>query len=560
MFLLATALALAVGCAGQVRPDEPTERGAASTGTTKTLVMATKVEPASLASKSLTESGATLNLAKRPFNADLTTTDPQGHVLPYLAESLPELNTPSWQVFPDGRMETTYRLNPQLFWHDGHPLTGADFILSWRVFTDPALGTSGSVPYNLLESVEAPDDRTIVIRWKRPYPDAGILGANFPPLPAHILEEPHRHGPPEAFASHPYWTREFIGLGPYRVDRWEPGAFVDGLAFDRHVWGRPKIDRVHLVFISDPNTALANLLAGQLQLAADDAIRFEQATTLKREWGSVGGSVLITPTLYRAASFQLRPHLATPSALLDVRVRKALAYALDKQALNESLFEGQGVMADLPIPPGAPYWAEIQRTVELYPYDLQKSQQLMSDAGYTLGGDNVYRGSAGPLNFSVMTTASSQNQQEMAVVAAGWRRAGFAFQESVLPAAQAQDNEARSTFPSLYIFSTGNGEATLAGYVTARIPSPENRWNGQNRGGWSNKEFDDLASRFNSSLDRRERDQLVVRMAQIFNAELPAASMSFVPTVVAHSAALRGPQPYVSGGSFSANIVEWELH
>src|SRR5207245_9076467 len=111
-------------------------------------------------------------------------------------------------------------------------------------------------PQNLLGGISAPDPRTVVIRWKPPYPEADALSqSELPPLPRHLLEASFVRDSPDAFMSQPFWTREFVGLGPYQVDRWEPGAFIDATAFDAHVLGRPKIDRLHIVWTSDPNTA-----------------------------------------------------------------------------------------------------------------------------------------------------------------------------------------------------------------------------------------------------------------------------------------------------------------
>src|SRR5437763_1426367 len=87
-----------------------------------------------------------------------------------------------WRGCPDGRMETTYRLRPNLTWHDGTPLTPEDFLFSLRVYSTPALGLAPLPPFNAIEEVVPTDPRTIVIRWRRPYPDADQLAQyTFPP-------------------------------------------------------------------------------------------------------------------------------------------------------------------------------------------------------------------------------------------------------------------------------------------------------------------------------------------------------------------------------------------
>src|SRR5947207_6614139 len=93
----------------------------------RALVMAVRYEPANLASKPLRESGSGVSSTTRLFNAELDLEDGHGTVRPYLAEALPQLNSDTWRVLPDGRMETTYRLKPNLTWHDGAPLLAEDF-------------------------------------------------------------------------------------------------------------------------------------------------------------------------------------------------------------------------------------------------------------------------------------------------------------------------------------------------------------------------------------------------------------------------------------------------
>src|SRR6266545_4098907 len=213
-------------------------------------------EPASLSLKALGQAGSTIASTRRLFNATLTLIDAGGAPRPYLAESLPQLNTYSWRVTPDGRMETTYPLRANLTWHDGEPLTADDFVFGWRMYAEAQLGQASSIPVNSMEEVVAPDARTLVIRWKRPFPAAGTLvgsGADFPPIPRHILQAPLdqlQSGAiaADAFIRQPYWTSEFVGAGPYKLDSWESGVSLDAVAFDEHVLGRPKIERITVGF------------------------------------------------------------------------------------------------------------------------------------------------------------------------------------------------------------------------------------------------------------------------------------------------------------------------
>lgn len=320
----------------------------------RTLVVAIRVEPSTLTTRPLRQAGVGLYLPSRAFNGQIALLDDQANLRPYLVESLPQLNTDNWRVFPDGRMETTYKLRPNITWHDGEPFTAEDFVFGWRVYATPSLGHSGLPPYNAIDEVQALDTQSFVIRWRQPYPDAAFvagLNVEFPPLPRHILERALQPDQLEAFANHPFWTREYIGLGPYKLDRWESGAFLEGAAFDAHIWGRPKIGRIKLNFIGDANTAMANVLAGDVQLTDGTSIGLPEVAILKRQWAPQNGGFVLHPNQWRAANFQMRPEVATPRTLQDPRVRKALAHAVEKSILNETLYDGDGIPADSVVPP-----------------------------------------------------------------------------------------------------------------------------------------------------------------------------------------------------------------
>ena len=192
------------------QPDPPRQRES------RTLIVAHRYEPSYLAPKVLGSNGPLTTT--RLFNAALVQFDNIGTPRPYLAEALPQLNTESWRVFPDGRMETTYRLRPNLTWHDGAPLTAEDFAFALRVYKQTDLGIFTRIPQGNIDNVLSPDARTVVIQWKSPNPDAGTLSfGDLDPLPAHVLEAPFTdlaqgNASREGFLNHPFWTSEYLSL------------------------------------------------------------------------------------------------------------------------------------------------------------------------------------------------------------------------------------------------------------------------------------------------------------------------------------------------------------
>lgn len=540
-------------------PDKEQPRGA-SDRPTRTLVMVAQVEPPTVSSKVLqTTGGLAIGATQRLFNATLTTTDKRGLPQPYLVEGLPQLNTDTWRVFPDGRMETIYHLKPGLVWHDGAPLAAEDVVFTWRLLTKPEIGEASGRPQSFIEEALAGDPLTVVIRWRRPFRDAAQLGSSFPPFPRHLLEQT-LETQPETLLSRAFWTSEYVGLGPFRLDRWVPGAFIDGSAFDRHVWGRSRVDRIKIVFAPDANTALAGLLAGEVHVSLDDAIRFEQGSILKREWRPRnGGTVLSFPDQWRRNEVQHRPEYASPGAILDVRVRKALSHTVDKQALSDLNFQGENFLTESVIPPTLDYSPLVEAAAVKYPFDPRRAEALMIEAGFAKDSQGFYSSpTEGRLAWEIKTNASAQSEAEVALLADMWRRVGFDFRVAINPPALSRDGEVRSTFPTLFGGGGPVGEDVLARFVQSEIPSAANRWIGQNRGGFVHPEFGRLADAFNTELNRSERGPLVAELVRIFTDQVGAMSLYFNPGILAHVAALRGPEVAAPGASRTWNVHEWE--
>lgn len=539
--------------------DRSRQAGAVDQG--RTLVLTARAEPDTIANKEVVRvSGLSFSTTPRLFNAGLAILDGREIPRPYLVEALPQLNTESWRVFPDGRMETIYRLKQGLTWHDGVPLAAEDFVFAWQVYASPDLGQANAPPINQMEDIVAIDPSTVLIRWRSPYPEAGaVLDTDFQPLPRHLLEQAFRTEAPEAFGRLPFWTTGYVGLGPYRLERWEPGAFLEGSAFDGHVWGRPHIERVQVRFISDFNTVLATILAGEAHITVDDSIRYQQGAILRREWAvNRGGTILTTPDQWRRSEFQHRAEFTNPQSLLDVRVRRALAHALDKQSLNDGLFEGEAILSDSYIPPTVDYYARVEQAIRTYPFDPRQSEQLMLQAGFTRGPGGFWVSpTEGRFSAELRVNATAQSEAEMAIMADGWRRAGFDFREVPVPQAQSRSGEVRGSFPALYTGGGSTGDNALPSFVSTNIARPENRWVGNNRSGFSNPEFDRLVQAYNTTLERDQRIDALIQTARIFTEQLPAIPLFFNPGIVAYVAALEGPQPFGPTADVGWNVHEW---
>ena len=537
--------------------------GSGAARVSSTLVFISRSEVDNLAS--LGGVGTGTGTTRRLFNATLAQLDDRGEPRPYLAEALPQVNTTSWQVFPDGRMETTYKLKPNLAWHDGTPLSAEDFAFAWRVYMNPDFekGSPRSPPQNQMQEMLAPDSLTLVIRWRRPYQDAGMLADEFRPLPRHILDPIYQQGEASVFDNHPFWTIQYVGLGPFRVDRWEPGAAIDGLAFDGYVFGRPKIDRLRVLFVADPNTVVANLLSGAAHLVADTTLRFQTGIVLKREWEGRGGggTVSFTPFQVRYAQIQQRPELAAPRAILDARARRAVAHATDRQSLIDGLFEGQGVIAETLVPRNAQHYALVEQAIAKYPYDPRRVEQLLGEIGFVKGADGLFASPTdGPFAPEWRATSGGDSETQLAILVDGLRRAGMDARSYIFPQVQDSDRQARASFPTLSNTSTtGVVERWYRAPAPDEIPTANNFWEGSNRGGWANAEYGRLYSSFTAALDLGERNQFVVQLMKVLSDDVGAIPLYYNLDVAAHLATLQAPRLVAPDASIGWNVHEWEI-
>jgi peptide/nickel transport system substrate-binding protein len=537
--LLVAIIAAACAPAAPAGRTDASQAGSRNTDDSLTLVVATRTEPKALVASglNLAHSGSTPDAPWQLFHASLVQTDEHNAPQPQLAESVPVLGTDSWKVFPDGRMELTWRLRKGLSWHDGTPLTADDFALSFQ-FQKSAHPDSEPA-----EAASAQDDHTFVVSYPVPLP--GAAEVIWQPLPRHIMGPALQQlGPQEAFDTLAYWTTEFVGVGPYRLERWEPGAFITGVAFPGYAGTRPKIGRVQLVWISDPNTAVANLQSGAVHLATDRSVTFEQVSVLRRDWAASpdSGSILLSAARAVFAQPQFRPEYVRPALLLDSRFRQALAYAIDKQAIVDVALDGEPGAADTVIAREEEFFPALDRALTKFPLDLRRSEQLLAELGLQKDGDGFFR-QGERLGVGLQVAAGGGGYlREALVLADGWKRVGIEAPLRTLSAAEQSDQELAATYPGVRLTQLNVLANPFLFFTAATLASPANRWSGRNKGGFVDPEVEQLAGRYLGALDRTERNQALIQGMAILSQRAVYFPLYYGYDVIAHSGRLVGPR------------------
>lgn len=511
--------------------------------------------------------GATRAEFQHVFHAGLTVYDAGGTLVPRLAQKVPTVSDGDWRVLPDGQMEITWKLRPNLKWHDGVPATSADFAFGLQAVQDREFPQVRSEAARLIPEVATPDPSTLVVRWKQPYFGGNVSGPEaIPALPRHLMGDPYDKGDKSAFYNSPLWTTQFVGLGPYRLGEWIEGTETNGLAFDDYVLGRPKIDRVIFRYVGDNNALVLGLLAGAYDMTASGNIAIPHILDIKKAWEPTGGGqTLLTHELgARAYFFQFR----NPEApWADVRVRRALGHMLDRQALAEALMGGLVAPADTPVGPNSSVYRLLeQRGLARYSFDPGQAQRLLADAGWTRAPGGALRSSTGqPFTIDMAFNDAPENVPEAQAVAGQWKEAGLAditFSPISNTAPSAVRNELRHTFTGIQ-GRPAKGDIRGLNFITSEVGTAENRYATANRGGYSSAEYDRIYDRALVTLDLGQREGLMADLLKLLADDAVMIPVYYDPDVMtgAFRKGIRG----VIGGTaeqpmvYAWNIDEWAM-
>jgi peptide/nickel transport system substrate-binding protein len=284
------------------------------------------------------------------------------------------------------------------------------------------------------------------------------------------------------------------------------------------------------------------MLSGEAQFIAN--LPVTQTTTLMRQWGPGGGSVIPYFNALNSAHFQGRLDVSNPPALRDPRVRQALVYAVDRPTLFAPTSElGQAANT-----------ADVK-----YPFNPARSAQLMAEAGFTKAGDFFVGPGGERFSPDLRSSEGPADQALSAAMASGWRQAGFEFTESILPRAQSQDIQAKASYPGLLLSQTAGGEGGINGMGTNQIPGPENGWRGSAWNGYSNPEMDRLIVAFGVALEPADRVRLAREIERLFTTDLGVIPMFFPVNSNVFHADLTGPIVRPASSNFTWNMHEWQF-
>ena len=326
-------------------------------------------------------------------------TDPTGRLVPDLLEAIPDRRNGGLSA--DGRT-IVYHLRRDARWHDGRPLTSADVRATYDRIIDPDSGAANRHGWEGVEGVETPDPWTVVFKLDRARP-AFIADAfvDEPVLPAHLIGDLAG----SAFRESPFHRRP-IGSGPFQLESWASGDHLTLRAFPRHHGGAPPLDRIVLRFVPDAAGIEAQLVTGEI----DGADNLEPTSI-----AAVERIPRIALQRTAGTSYEHLDLNCEHPPLDDVRVRRAIALAIDRSEISRVVYEERWPAAWGDEPPGSRYYEPRVRAVA--DHDPRQAARLLDEAGWTAATATGRRARAGTmLSLTLVTPGGRPDREQTALL------------------------------------------------------------------------------------------------------------------------------------------------
>jgi peptide/nickel transport system substrate-binding protein len=444
--------------------------------------------------------------------AGLTRLDQHGAPFPDLAQT--------WSLSDDG-LTYTFTLRPDLRWHDGRRLTAQDVVFTYTLLQSPELPIPPRVAGFLSgASITAPDERTVVIELAQAYsalPAYLTLGI----LPRHSL-----NGLSMTEIYNSFFNQQPVGSGPYRLVRLTPSV-AELAANPGYHFEQPFIQRLDLRFYRDEGAVAAALARGEIT-----------AALLSGTSGEAAGLDLAGDGAWRQTPLDTGEityvylNLNLPM-FQDRRVRQALLYALDRDALVRDAFGGGAAKAESPIPPSS--WA-YSPSLTRYEFDPRLAALLLDEAGWPRDAGGVRSRDGRPFAFTLVTSPDAVRFAAAQAAAASWNALGLQVTVSTVGVTELLRNR----------MSPRDYEAAVWVRIPAADPDPFEQWHssratgsGANLTGFSDRRVDSILEQARAATQSR-RKELYFEFQELFAQEVPAIPLYVSVSTYVQDGALQG--------------------
>jgi peptide/nickel transport system substrate-binding protein len=449
-----------------------------------------------------------------------------GAVLPDVAETVPSLSNKGAKIETSGGRKhfvATWKITSKAKWGDGVPVTCADFKLSWQIGSSSNVQVQARNIYSKIAKIE----------WQEKSPQKCVVtyanedwsfDRDIPsPVPAHLeaaVFEKYK-GESQGYDRNSNYVRNPTnpGLynGPYLVSEFKLGShFI--MTPNPHFYGEvPEVKKIIVTHISDSSALRAHLLSRQVDAVGAVGFPADVALSMSEEFDQK--QLPMTVRFQDSAIFQgIFMNLET-EVLKDLRVRQALALALDKEALAKAFFKDKILPANTFVPVQHPAFKK--RASE---FSREKARRLLDEASWKMADKGLRSkdGKALTLQFKVSAGIKVyENLQQL--LCDQFKQVGVGCEiKNEPPRVLLGDSVPKGQFELVMFGQPIPPDSSLTAYFSSgEIPSSRNAWAGQNVCRWKNEKLDKILAQFDSESDSRKRNQLIAKMEEIYLQDRP---------------------------------------
>lgn len=440
----------------------------------------------------------------------------------------------SWEVSPDG-LVITFHLKKGVRWTDGVEFTADDVMFGYKTIIDEKTPTPYKEDFLQVKKAEVLDKYIFRVTYEKPFAPALTSWGNLIILPKHLLEGKD--------ITKTDFARSPIGMGQYKFSRWTSGQDVRLTSNEEYFNGRPYINQYIYKIIPDPATMFLELQAQGVDMMGLTPIQYTKQTdtaVFKKNFQKFRYPVFS----YTYMGFNLKFPLFT-----DVRVRKALSHAIDKNELVDVVLLGLGTPATGPYVPNTwPYNPDVMK----YEYSKDKALSLLKEAGWEdSDGDGILDKDGKPFEFSILTNMGNRQRMNAAtIIQQRLKKIGINVEIRAVE---------WSTFINEFI-DKRRFQAVILGWSIGIDPDQYDIWHSSKTGekefnfvSYSNPEVDALLEKGRRTFDIEERKKSYFRIQDILADEVPYIFL-YVPeaTPIVHSR-FKGIEPTPIGISYNLN-------
>ncbi len=401
-------------------------------------------------------------------------------------EIVPDL-AESWTSGRDDQGRTTYSflLRPDLYWHDGVPVTAKDVVATYEVVTDPQTPTNQHSRFFGIDGMRAIDNRTVTVTFSKEF-SAGLGTMSFKVLPEHRLRgQVYDH-------THPL-VRDPVGTGPFRFSQWVDGQFIIFSANERYYQeGQPQLETLVVRFFQEnQNTLLTALELGDVNMVID--IPPEQIPRFRSNRD-------VTLYNYFAHAYDFIGFNMNREPLDQQAVREAIVLATDRARIVEQVYQGHAQPVSGPFPLTS--WA-YNASVPPRPYDLSQAKAMLDRAGVIdTNGNSIRELNGRDLTLNLLFIAGDDLVLKRVLAFRTYMEAlGIRIESEPLPLRLFMQR----------VFEERDFDLFTSGWSVGIDPDPYSIWfsgeiaDGLNAVGYFNPEVDDLILDARRTNDKRER-------------------------------------------------------